>query len=234
MFKDRNGSPTPRWGLQAIRQFALPPAETRGMTNSVLETNRRAGVKGEFYACDRTGHGAGVADLIRYEWSTLIHDVNYSEGASEEKVMLEDSKTCKEAYERMFSELWFRTRAWGEFQYLLLHPSMDLAKLGQQLTLRRFQVSGGRSKVESKKDYKSRGFESPNEADSLTLLVHAAAKGSRIALSMRGDASVSPEDSDDDWPTPGMHNGVKIDASNRSDFLNTEVSNQDLQNFDIL
>jgi hypothetical protein len=235
MFRDKNGNVSPRFGLQAVRQFALPPSETVGMKNSVLDTNRKAGVRGEYYACDRTGHGAGVADLLRYEWSSSIHDVNYSEGASEDKIMQEDSKTCKEAYERMFSELWFRTRAWGEFQYLLIHPSMDLSKLGQQLTLRRFQVAAGRSKVESKKDYKSRGFESPNEADSLTLLVHAAAKGSRASLSMRGDSSASPDDLDDDWPTPGMKNGVMIDESNRSDWLDGEVRGQDLTSqFEIL
>lgn len=231
MFKDRNGAVTPRWGLQAQKQFAIPPAETVGMKNGVLAVNRKAGVRGEYYACDRTGHGAGVADLLRYEWSSAIHDVNYSEssGSTDEKIMVEDSKPVKEAYERMYSVLWFATRAWGEFNYLLLHPSMDLSKLGQQLTLRRFQMSAGKSKVESKKDYKSRGFESPNEADSLTLLVHAARKGSGLVLSMRGDSVPNPNDSDDDWPTPGMKNGVMIDESNRSDWLNSDANDQDLR-----
>lgn len=235
MFKDRNGHVTPRYGLQAFRQFSLPPAETRGMTNSVLDVNRKSGTKGQFYACDRTGHGAGVADLLKYEWSSAIHDVNYSQGSSKDKIMQEDSKTCEEQYERMFSELWFRTRAWGEFQFLLLHPSMDLSKLGQQLTLRRFQVSGGKSKVESKKDYKSRGFESPNEADSLTLLVHAAAKGSGVSLSMRGESSTPSDNLDDDWPMAGMQNGVMIDPTNQSDYLNEDVRDRDLrESFEIL
>jgi hypothetical protein len=230
MFKDRNGAVTPRWGLQALKQFALQPGETVSMKNSVLVVNRKAGVRGEYYACDRTGHGAGVADLLRYEWSQSIHDVNYSEGSGEEKIMLEDSKNCHDAFERMFSVLWFATRAWGEFNYLLLHPSMDMSKLGQQLTLRRFQMSAGKSKVESKKDYKSRGFESPNEADSLTLLVHAARKGSGLVLSMRGDSVAGPDDGqDDDWPTPGMRNGVMIDESNRSQWLNPDAEDQDLR-----
>jgi hypothetical protein len=229
IFRDRNGHVTPRWGLQALRQFAIPPAETVGMKNGVLTVNRKGGVRGEYYACDRTGHGAGVADLLRYEWSSAIHDVNYSEGAGTDKIMVEDSKPCNEAYERMYSVLWFATRAWGEFNYLLLHPSMDLSKLGQQLTLRRFQMSAGKSKVESKKDYKSRGFESPNEADSLTLLVHAARKGSGLVLSMRGDTVTDPNDPDDDWPTPGMRNGVMIDESNRSDWLNSDANDQMLR-----
>ena len=229
MFKDARGQVVPRWGLQALKQFAIPPSETVGMKNGVLAVNRKAGVRGEYYACDRTGHGAGVADLLRYEWSPAIHDVNYSNSAGDDKIMAEDSKTCNEAYERLYSVLWFATRAWGEFNYLLLHPSLDLSKLGQQLTLRRFQMSAGKAKVESKKDYKSRGFESPNEADSLTLLVHAARKGSGLALSMRGDAVASPDDLDDDWPTPGMRNGVMIDESNRSDWLNPDANDQEMR-----
>ena len=229
IFKDRNGQVTPRWGLQALHQFAIPPSETVGMKNGVLAVNRKSGVRGEYYACDRTGHGAGVADLLRYEWSSAIHDVNYSESAGTDKIMVEDSKTCNEAYERMFSVLWFATRAWGEFHYLLLHPSLDLSKLGQQLTLRRFQMSAGKSKVESKKDYKSRGFESPNEADSLTLLVHAARKGSGLVLSMRGDSVSDPNDADDDWPSAGMRNGVMIDASNQTDWLNPDANDQQLR-----
>jgi hypothetical protein len=90
-------------------------------------------------------------------------------------------------------------------------------------------MSAGKSKVESKKDYKSRGFESPNEADSLTLLVHAARKGSGLVLSMRGDTVTDPNDPDDDWPTPGMRNGVMIDESNRSDWLNSDANDQMLR-----
>jgi hypothetical protein len=223
MFKDPQGNVLPRLALQAMQQFILPKGDTVAMKNSVLDTNRKAGVRPEFFACDRTGHGAGVADLLRYEWSTVIHDVNYSEGASEDKIMTEDSKTCKEENERMASELWFALRAWGEFGYLLLHPSMDLSKLTQQVTQRRYRNLSGKKKVESKKDYESRGFGSPNDADSLTLLVHAARKGSGAILSMRGTSVLpgGPEpDEFGDWP--GQYpNGVRIDETNRSQYLDT-------------
>jgi hypothetical protein len=219
MFKDPRGQVVPRWGLQAKQQFVLPKGETVSMKNSVLDMNRKSGVRPEYYACDRTGHGAGVADLIRYEWSTTIHDVNYSSGASETKIMLEDSKTCVEEYERIFSELWFALRLWGEFGYLLIHPSMDMTKLTQQLTNRRFRTKSGRKCVESKTDYKARGFESPGEADSLTLLVHAARKGSGVIPSMRGASVDSNDSSDDDWNGAAYPNGVRIDESNRSSFL---------------
>lgn len=221
MFKDRNNQPTLRWGLQADQQFVLPKAETVGMKKSILDMNRKAGVRPEFFACDRTGHGAGVADLLKYELSSTIHDVNYSEGAGEEKLMTEDTKTCKELYERMYSVLWFATRQWGEFNYLLLSPKMDLSKLTQQLTNRRFKSNAGKAKVESKKDYESRGFGSPNDADSLTLLVHAARKGSGLVLSRRGDLpDAGIGGVDDDWPAGERYPGdTRIDDSNRTDFL---------------
>jgi hypothetical protein len=230
MFKNTAGQVIPRYGLQADQQFILPKAETVMMKNNVLDLNRKAGVRPEFYACDRTGHGAGVADLLRYEWSTLIHDVNYSEGAGKEKLMMEDSKTCEEQYERMYSVLWFAMRQWGEFSYFLINPALDLSKLTPQIVNRRFRVLNGKSKVESKKDYESRGFGSPNEADSLTLLVHAARKGSGVSLSMRGAMVNGPFDEMDDWPGNLYPGGVRIDESNRTQILDTTMlPNQDLE-----
>jgi hypothetical protein len=151
--------------------------------------------------------------------------VNYSEGAGEEKIMLEDSKKANEQFERMYSVLWFAMRQWGEFGYLMLAPQLDMSKLSQQLTNRRFRVLNGKSKVESKRDYESRGFGSPNEADALSLLVHAARKGSGIILSMRGKSVDVPDgvDDTDDWPVPGFSNGVRIDATNMSDYLDTSM-----------
>lgn len=221
MFKGPNGQVMPRYGLQAEQQFVLPKGDTVSMKESVLKMNRKAGVRPEYYACDRTGHGAGVADLLRYEWSTLIHDVNYSEGAGEEKLMMEDSKSCKEQYERMYSVLWFALRQWGEFNYLLIHPQMDLSKLTQQLCQRRFRVIGGKTKVESKKDYASRGYGSPNDADSLTLLVHAARKGSGVVLSMMGKQVDGPGEEEDFWP--GMGGGSRIDPSNATQILDSTM-----------
>lgn len=222
MFKDRNGSSIIRWGLQAVQQFALAKGETVAMKNLIIETNRKAGVRPEFFACDRTGAGSGTADLIRFEWSTQIHDVNYSEAASRDKIMIEDSKTCNEQFERLNSELWFALKSWGEFQYFLIHPNIDMSSLAQQLTTRRFRTAGRYCRIESKKDYKMRGFTSPDEADSMTLLVHAARKGASVVLSMKLDESYSDTpNSDDEW-YDGMYNypgGVRIDPSSRTDYL---------------
>jgi hypothetical protein len=223
MFKDKLGNVQPRWGLQLDQQFPLMKGDTIVTKDETIRINRHSAVRPEFFALDRTGNGAGVADLIRYEWSSAIHEINFSESPSEgKKIMLEDSKTCDEDYDRMCSELWFALRAYGEFGYLLIHPSVDISKLQQQVTQRRFRA-GAKRRVESKKDYMSRGFASPDEADSLTLLVMAARRGAASTLSMRG-VDVEANDGYDDWFEVGrdVNNGVYIDPSNRADYLGGE------------
>lgn len=219
MFKDRTNMVVPRFVCQVDKQFVLPKGETVEMANAIIDVNRKAGVKPEFFCCDKTGHGRGVADTIKHIWSPAIWAVNYSDSSSDSKIMIEDSAPCSEAYERMFSELWFALRAYGEYQYFLVHPSVDLVKLTPQVTGRKFHGSGIKSKVESKKDYMSRGFESPDYADSLTLFIHAVRKGTGVQLSMRGESFESGEE-DDGWWEHEYKGGVRIDPSNQSDYLN--------------
>jgi len=221
MFKDKSGNSIVRWGLQADQLFTVPKGDSVEMARRLIELNRKAGVRGEFFACDRTGVGAGIADLMRHEWSQSIHDVNYSEAASDGKLMQEDSKTCKEQFERINSELLFALRSWMEFQYVLLNPALDCSKLGPQTTNRRFRSSGGKSRAESKKEYQDRmpGGESPNELDALTLLVHAARKGSGQIFSMRLDESGDIGIGEEDWGYEEYKGGAKIDVTNRTDYL---------------
>lgn len=219
MFKDSKGHVLPCWGLQADQQFTLPKGDTIAMKTRIIEICKKAGVRPEYFSCDRTGHGAGIADLIKFEWGQQIHDVNYSSGPSKTKILLEDTKTCWEEYERMNTELWFAFRKFAEFTYLLLSPVLDLSKLGPQLTNRKVRISAGRTRVEAKKDYLDRGYESPDEADSLTLLVHAARMGSNIVPSMKRETRIDAGGGgEDDW-FDGLQNGVRLDPTSRTDFL---------------
>jgi hypothetical protein len=153
---------------------------------------------------------------MKHNWGT-IHAVNYSEGATNTKAMTEDSKKCNEEYSRLCCELWFVARKWIEFTYVAINPGMDISKLSQQITQRRFHTVGGKAKVESKKDYMLRGFPSPDEADSFTLLIHAARLGSGVIPSMTGAADIP--DGDDEWFDGRYPNGVRVDPTNQSDFL---------------
>src|SRR6185436_2385626 len=163
-----------------------------------------------------------IADLMKHDWSAAIHDVNYSNSPSDTKLMEEDSKPCSEEFSRICCELWFGLRAYAEFGYLLLSPSMDLSKLAVQVTQRKFVTTGKLKKVQTKKDYVSTGKESPDEADSLTLFVYAARKGSGVVLSMKGNDVGLPGDADgvDGWADERMlKGGSYIDSTNRTDYL---------------
>lgn len=222
MFKTPHGGVTPRYALQADSQITLPKGDTIAMKDALISFCKKAGVKPRFFCCDATAHGRGVSDLMRYEWGE-IHGINYTEGASDSKLMLEDQKTCKEEYGRVNVELWFAMRAYGEFGYFLISPAMDISNLAQQVTQRRMRISGAKVSVETKTDYKSRANPSPDEADSLTLFVHAARKGSEIILSRLGDGcSEDAGNVDDAWYDNEFPGGARVDPSNRHEALDSD------------
>lgn len=222
LFKDKRGKVAPRVGLILDQQFSLPKGDTVAMKDVIIKTCRSAGIRGELFCVDRTGHGQGVFDLLRNEWSTQVIGVNYSEGPTNARIMEEDLKPANDVYDRVCSELWFAMRAWMEFGYFLIHPQVDVSRLSQQLTNRRFH-SVSKNKVESKADYKRRGFSSPDEADSATLLVHAIRVGGKITVSMSGKSEFIESDEEDDWGVAAYKGGVRIDPSNQFDALNVEV-----------
>lgn len=221
MFKNDRDQVTPQWVVQLDQQFPLPKADTPAMTKQILDVTRRAGVKPEFFAIDRTGIGTGVADLIKNDWSRQVHDVNYSESPSVgQRIMQEDAKPCDEDFQQICSQLWFMMRAYFEFGYLIIVPSVSMDQLEFQLTNRRFRMAGKQRKAESKRDYMSRGaWQSPGEADSLSLMLYAAWKGSGVTPSMKHTPTDRGEGFDDDYYSFRMPGGVYIDSTNRTDSL---------------
>lgn len=218
MFKNAQGRVQPRYGLQVDQQFPLEKGETVAMAQQLENLNKKVRIKPEYFACDRTGVGAGTADLLKHTWGPQIHAVNYMEGASVDKLMAEDTKTCKDEYDRMHTELWYALRAWGEHGYLLINPSMDMTELKEQVTHRWTKI-GKQNRIESKKDFIDRRGKSPDKADSLTLIVHAARKGSSLILSRLGEPA-GDEAEDDRWYDTGIYKGgARIDPSNRNDQL---------------
>jgi hypothetical protein len=124
----------------------------------------------------------------------------------------------------MCSELWFGLRTFGEFHIFLINPQVDMTKLTPQITGRKSKQIGEKSKIESKRDYISRGNESPDEADSATLLVLAARLGSGIIPSLNG-TEMPTLGNFDGWEDE-MHypHGVRLDPSSRTDYLDTVES----------
>jgi hypothetical protein len=109
-----------------------------------------------------------------------------------------------------------------EFKALLINPAVDMTQLSDQLPNRRFRVVAGKRKVGSKKDYRNRlGKESPDEADSLTLFVHAARVGRQHVPSMEGFSGNSDFNpgSDDWWDGAMLENGTRFDPASVTDVL---------------
>jgi hypothetical protein len=215
MFSNRHGDTQPRFGLQLAAQFPLAKCATDEMYMQVVSMCNKLRIKPEHLAVDRTGSGTGVHDLLRSRWNLSCIGVNYSEGATEQKIMAEDLLTPKEEFERITTELWFASLRWAEFGYVMISPGVDTTTLSDQLQGRRYRVSGKKTKVESKQDYMGRGKDSPDEADSFTLLVHAARVAFSVVLSMNNDPEYLPDPDGDDY----YLGGARIDASNRNDSL---------------
>jgi hypothetical protein len=90
--------------------------------------------------------------------------------------MEEDTEDAKTAYGRVYSELWFALRKWIEFAYFYVSPILDTGKLYKQLADRNYATKKFTT-VEDKPSYKSRhGGESPDDADAVTLFLHAIRK----------------------------------------------------------
>lgn len=127
-----------------------------------------------FIVTHNTGNGTGVDDLLKAKFGPECTGIHYGEGATNLKIMDEDSRIASDIYASIATELWFGMRRWMEFGYLKINPSMPLAKLRPELTGRQFKQHGGGEKVrvESKGEYKKRGNKSPDWADSLCLALH--------------------------------------------------------------
>ncbi len=185
-FTDSHGRPAPRWIAQLTEVKVLERGESVAMAREVKRACQEFGTRPEWICVDRTGHGAGVHDILREIWSPLIRGINYSESATSTKILLEDTQTASELYERVVSEVWFATAKWAEHGVLKVHPSVPTSKLFLQLGGRQFKP-GLRNKVESKREYRDRTAQpSPDEADAVTLFVHS------IRLNVRETPSALP------------------------------------------
>lgn len=221
-FKDARGRLRPRYILFLEAIFPLPKAETVAMTDEVMRVGRAAMIEPEWCCVDRTGNGAGVHDLLKHNWGGGgCQGVNFSESAVEAKIMVEDSGTAYELYDRIQSELWFAVRKFIEFGYFYCSPALDTTELVPQLTGRLFRMSGKKSKVESKPDYKSRnGNKSPDKADGVSLLLNGVRRTSGFIPGMAPDNSSEPDLGDED--DYRGRSGDLTDVTNRFDDLDND------------
>ena len=194
----RKGAPAFQNILLLKNLYPLPRAETVEMAASVKALCQKVGVRPEWLCVDRTGNGSGVHDHLKRYWNVQVRGVNFYESASEKKIFAEDEKTPKEEYVRMVSELWFSMQKFLEFGYLKFDLKLDTTELNPELAGRLF-APGEKAKVESKKDYCSRGNQSPNSADAVGLMIHAVRMEHLGTISMNIEPGEVGAQDDDDY-----------------------------------
>ena len=220
MFKNPEGRNSPRYALQADAQFKLPKGDTVAIKDEIIRISRQLGVRAEWLCVDSTGNGQGVYDLLRFEYGEAI-GLNFSQSASDTKVFVEDHDCAKELYDRAHSELWFAARKFIEFGLFKLMPGFPTDELYPQLTGRRYRMAGKRARVESKDAYQSRNqSRSPDEADSIMLLIHCARKASGVSFAMKSENTIGKDDSDEYvYELGNWKHGVRIDVTNKFEDL---------------
>jgi hypothetical protein len=120
--------------------------------------------------------------------------VNYSESASETKILVEDHANADQLYDRIQTELLFALRKFIEFGYCKGSLGLEMGELQPQATGRRFRTVGKKAKVERKEDYQARNnSKSPDELDSLTLLVHCVRKAAGLVPAMSPENTTAPD-----------------------------------------
>jgi hypothetical protein len=186
LFVNKEGKRVFRNALQVDGLEPLPTGDTMAMMNAVRAMAEGLHILPRCVMMDRTGNGAGVHDIAKELWDPEVRGVNYSEGATERKILVEDSKTADKEYERAVSELVFALKKWGEFGFLRFSPEALTEQLIKEMTTRRYKP-GKLTRVESKPEYKARGNTSPNKFDAVTLLLHAVRIDTRAIPSASDD-----------------------------------------------
>lgn len=173
-FKDPLGNSIRKHVVQLDTMFSLAKGDTLKVVAQILNTCRGARVNGAYLGVDRTGNGAGVHDiLLSTPGFSGTKGINPSTTPTERRIMQEDSQLPGDEYAWLISELWFALRKYIEYGYVKIHPNVPTDPLFHEMTGRRFNLGGSKTKVESKKEYKSRGNRSPDRADAFTIMLHA-------------------------------------------------------------
>jgi hypothetical protein len=183
--------PKPQDGIQIEQQFELNRTHTLDMVKQIMDVCKNLKIPPAWLCVDRTGNGTGVHDALVIQFGPEVLGVNFGEKATEVRVLDDDKEKASDLYSGIVTELFFATRKFMEFHYLKFSAALKLPVLTRELTTRRYKQAGqGLVRIESKKEYKARGYDSPDHADSLTLLVHLVRMQGEFVAAMVPGAEV--------------------------------------------
>jgi hypothetical protein len=163
----------PRKAIQIEQQFQIPKDNTLIMANYIIQFLKNLHIRPEWFIMDRTGNAHGLYDAIRMQYGTIF-GLQWGEGATEGKILTEDSLPASEVYFGVSSEMMFAFARWLEFGSIKFAPMMDMSKIFSQAINRKFGFYRNLMKAEDKMTYKSTAGHSPDEYDSAIMLIHLA------------------------------------------------------------
>jgi len=173
----------PAYCCELLSIYELPAKMTVAQAHAIRDECRRLNIPGNWFACDATGPGQGVADGLREMWDPGIRCINWAEAATDSKIFVEDKRVAREDYVDVVSEMWFALRRWLESGYFLISPHVVTSRLFSELSKREYRLGPkgpgdagvGRLLVESKREFKLRNKgKSPDFADAAIMLLHGA------------------------------------------------------------
>ena len=165
----------PRQGLKIYPWETFRKLNTIDLGGFINQTYQEVNAEG--CAIDVIGVGAGVADWLQKHNLKNLYQVNVSAASSN-----------IQKYHKLRDELWVKVRdncLLGKYSFPDVKVSGETETLGQQLASELatprydFNAHGG-IVVESKKDMKARGIDSPNIADALCLTEYFSNKATRV------------------------------------------------------
>ena len=165
----------PRKGLKIFPWETFNKLNTIDLGGFIIQTYQELEASG--VAIDVIGVGAGVSDWLQKHNLKNLYEVNVTASSSN-----------IEKYHKLRDELWVKVRDncfLGKYSFPDVILPGDTESLGNQLanelsTVRyKFNAHGG-FVVESKKDMKTRGVNSPNIADALCLTEYFANSATRV------------------------------------------------------
>lgn len=140
------------------------------IARQTIDECKRRGVTPECFGLDRTGTGRGVAAIIAAEWSSSIRQIEFGEMATERPSSTADGRPAREVYANRVTEMWWSVREFLEAGQLRGLPQQ--ARI--EFCTREYTWAGRRYKLESKDDCKLRLGYSPDDGDSVGLLLDVA------------------------------------------------------------
>lgn len=223
-FTDRTsaGKKRPRYVMEIAQVVQMQKSyDTIQMAEEIMGRCNMLNISPEWCAVDMTGSGFGTYSHLKKYWGEVV-GINWSNAATDGKVLAEDAEPASSRYSGISSEMWFAFREWlnPSVGALVINPIVPSSPLNQELSQRRFRYSkNGTFKVESKDEYKARNQKSPDTADSVIMTVQLVRQKSPVlpGIVQQYDGSTNDELGDD----------VRLTCADEEDSICTDSQTND-------